>query len=183
MKVQCLNSSALKTRNLIKKTFAELIHEKKVLSKVSVSELVRRASITRSTFYTHYDNIYQVVEEYKMQTIELLCNEELKLYSIEDILHYFDTIFACLKENEETYHLLLTSNDSLLFLDSLKKIAGEKIWDVLKDTLNDPLDQLSFALFMDGIIVQIINYYRGESKFTLDQILTQTKKCFCKLFA
>ena len=60
MKVQGLNSSSKKTRNLIKKTFAELINEKKELNKITVTELVKRAEITRSTFYTHYDDIYEV---------------------------------------------------------------------------------------------------------------------------
>ena len=89
MKVQCLNSSSIKTRNLIKKSFAELINEKKQLSKITISELVKKANITRSTFYTHYDNIYQVAEEYQMQTIELLCNEDLILHTKQDILNYF----------------------------------------------------------------------------------------------
>ena len=63
MKVQCLNSSSIKTRNLIKKTFAELINEKKQLNKITVTELVKRAQLTRSTFYTHYDNIYEVAKD------------------------------------------------------------------------------------------------------------------------
>ena len=50
MKVRCLNSSALKTRNIIKDTFAKMINEKKQLEKITITELVNRAGITRSTF-------------------------------------------------------------------------------------------------------------------------------------
>ena len=110
MKVQCLNSSSIKTRNLIKKTFAELINEKKQLNKVTVTELVKRAQLTRSTFYTHYDNLYEVAQDYQLQTIELLCSENLKLYSKQDIENYFDNIIQCLKDNEETYKLLLAAD-------------------------------------------------------------------------
>lgn len=132
MKVQCLNSSSIKTRNLIKKAFAQLINEKKSLNKLTVTELVHKAEITRSTFYTHYDNLYEVAQEYQLETIELLCNKELKLYSRTDILEYFDNIFLCLKENEDTYKLLLTADDSLRFLDKLKNFANKKIYDALK---------------------------------------------------
>ena len=66
MKIQGLNSSSKKTRKLIKKAFAELIHEKKELSKITVTELVKRADITRSTFYTHYDDIYDVANDYQL---------------------------------------------------------------------------------------------------------------------
>ena len=34
--------------------------EKNELSNMSVTELVKLADITRSTFYTHYDSIYDV---------------------------------------------------------------------------------------------------------------------------
>ena len=94
MKVQGLNSSSRKTRNLIKKTFAELMNEKKELNKITVTELVKRADITRSTFYTHYDDIYEVVNDYQLETIELLVSDDKVLNSVQDIYDYFDEIFS-----------------------------------------------------------------------------------------
>ncbi len=176
MKVSCSNSSAIKTRNLIKKTFAELINEKKQLNKITVTELVNKANITRSTFYTHFDNIYQVAQEYQLQTIDLLCNENLKLYSKADILNYFDNIFICLKENEETYKLLLTTNDSLLFLDKLKKIASQKIYDALKYTSKDKYLSLTISFLMNGIMLEILKYFRNENSYSLDELLINIKK-------
>ena len=86
MKVQCLNASSRKTRKLIKTVFAELMQEKKKLSKIKVTELVKRADITRSTFYTHYDDIYEVAKDYELETIELLTCDDKILYTNEDIL-------------------------------------------------------------------------------------------------
>ena len=157
MKVQGLNSSSKKTKNLIKKTFAELINEKKELSKITVTELVKRADITRSTFYTHYDDIYDVVNEYQMETIELLVSEDKVLNSIQDIYNYFDEIFECLKKNEEIYKMLLVSNDSIAFLEELKKLAGEKIYNVLKNIIKDnEYLKLDINFYMDGIINELI---------------------------
>ena len=181
MKVQCLNSSAIKTRNLIKKTFAELLNEKESLEKITVTELVKRADITRSTFYTHYANIYEVVQEYKMQTIEIICNDDLKLYTRSDILEYFDNIFTCLKENEETYKLLLTVNDALLFLEKLKKIASNKITDALVNIYPTKDYNLTISFLMNGITIEIIKYYREESNYTLDDLLVNLKDWFQKL--
>ena len=182
MKVQCLNSSSVKTRNLIKKTFAELIHEKKQLDKITVTELVKRAQLTRSTFYTHYDNIYEVAHDYQMQTIELLCSEDLKLHSKEDINHYFDNIIQCLKDNEETYQLLLSADESLLFLEKLKKIASQKIYDTLKDTDKDDYLDLNISFLMNGILMEILKYFRGESHYSLDELLLNMKKWFWEIF-
>lgn len=57
MKVKNLNASSVKTRNLIRDTFAELLYEKKNINKITVTELVQRADINRSTFYSHYDDV------------------------------------------------------------------------------------------------------------------------------
>ena len=182
MKVKCLNSSSVKTRNLIKLTFAELINEKKQLDKVTVTELVKRANLTRSTFYTHYDNIYEVANDYQLQTIELLCSEDLCLYSKQDILNYFDNIIQCLKDNEDIYKLLLSADDSLLFLEKLKKIASNKIYDALKSEYNDKYLELNISFLMNGILMEILKYFRNESQYTLDEILFNMKRWFQKLF-
>ncbi len=182
MKVQCLNSSSIKTRNLIKKTFAELINEKKQLSKITVSELVKKANLTRSTFYTHYDNIYQVAEEYQMQTVELLCNEDLILNTKQDILNYFDNIYVCLKENEDTYKLLLNAKDSLPFLYKLKNIASDKIYKALINNSNDNCLDHTISFFMDGMILEIIKYFKSENNYTLKELFDNIKIWFNNLF-
>ena len=182
MKVQCLNSSSLKTRNLIKKTFAELINEKKQLNKITVTELVKRAELTRSTFYTHYDNIYEVAQDYQLQTIELLCSEDLKLYSKQDIINYFDNIIQCLKDNEEIYKLLLSADESLLFLEQLKNIASQKVYDALKNIYSDKYLQLDISFLMNGILMEILKYFRNESNYSLDDLSFNMKKWFEKIF-
>lgn len=182
MKVQCLNSSSIKTRNRIKKAFAELINEKKSLKKITVTELVKRADITRSTFYTHYEDIYEVAHDYQLQTIELLCSEDLKLYSKEDIENYFENIIKCLKDNEETYKLLLSANESLLFLEKLENIAVSKIYDALKYDYSDKYLNLNISFLMNGILMEVLKYFRNESEYSLDELLENMKKWFEKIF-
>ena len=182
MKVQCLNSSSVKTRNLIKKTFAELINEKKQLDKITVTELVKRADLTRSTFYTHYDNIYDVANDYKLQTISLLCSENLKLYSKKDIKDYFVNIIQCLKDNEKIYKLLLSADDSLLFLEKLKNIASQKIYQALKNSYKEKYLELNISFLMNGILVEIIKYFRNESNYSLDDLLLSMNNWLEKIF-
>ena len=182
MKVQCLNSSSIKTRNIIKKTFAELINEKKELNKITVTELVKRAEITRSTFYTHYDNIYEVAQDYQLQTIELLCNDELMLYSKADIKEYLANIIQCLKNNENTYKLLVSSDDTLPFLEELKKIATNKIYNALKNKCNDKYLELNISFFMNGVTVELLKYFRNSSSYSLDELLLNMTNWFEKIF-
>ena len=183
MKVQGLNASSKKTRNLIKKTFAELMNDKKELSKITVTELVKKAGITRSTFYTHYDDIYDVINDYQLETIELLVSDDKVLNSIQDIYNYFDEIFECLKKNEEIYKMLLVSNGSLIFLEQLKKLAGKKIYYAMQNIFkgNDLLE-LDVDFYMNGVISELIKYFREQSDYSLDELLENTKKWFEKIF-
>lgn len=184
MKVQGLNSSSRKTRNLIKTTFAELMQEKKELNKITVTELVKRAEITRSTFYTHYDDIYEVAKDYELETIELLTCDDKILYTKQDILNYFDEIIACLKKNEEIYKMLLSSNDTLFFLEKLRKMAIEKIFSALKNIYfsSNPYLELDVCFFINGVVAEFLKYFRNQSDYTLDELLTNTKKWYQKIF-
>lgn len=184
MKVQGLNSSSIKTRKLIKKTFAELINEKKELNKITVTELVKRAGITRSTFYTHYDDIYEVGDDYQLETIELLISDDIVLTSIDDIYNYFDDIIICLKKNENIYKMLLSSDDTLTFLEKLKKLSTQKIYYALKNIKkNDKYLELTVTFFMDGVIHELFKYFREQSDYTLDELLINMKTWFEKIFS
>lgn len=183
MKVQGLNSSSKKTRKLIKKTFAELMNEKKELDKITVTELVKRADITRSTFYTHYDDIYEVVNDYQLETIELLVSDDKILKSIQDIYHYFDEIFECLKKNEDIYKMLLVSKGSLEFLEELKKLAGEKIYHALQNIIkNNQYLELDVSFYMSGVISELVKYFREQSDYSLEEIMVNSKRWFEKVF-
>lgn len=184
MKVQGLNSSSKKTRKLIKRVFAELMNEKKELRKITVTELVKRADITRSTFYTHYDDIYDVANDYQLETIELLINDNNNgPYKKEDIFNYFNDVFTCLKKNESIYKMLLSSNETLFFLEKLRKLSNQKLYSAIKDTKkNNKYLELDINFFVDGLIFQIIKYFRDQSDFTLDELLINTKKWFEEIF-
>lgn len=183
MKVQGLNSSSRKTRNLIKETFAELMNEKKELSKITVTELVKRADITRGTFYTHYDDIYDVANDYQLETIDLLVSDDNILYNKEDVLSYFSDIINCLKENEKTYKMFLSSTEPLLFLDKLKKLASQKILFALQneDLQNDYLE-LDVSFFINGIMTELLKYFRDESDYNLDELHENMIKWFNRIF-
>ena len=50
------------THNVIKDAMLELLHSTG-FEEVTVSGLCRQAQVGRATFYTHYDNLMEVIEE------------------------------------------------------------------------------------------------------------------------
>lgn len=181
MKVKNLNSSSKKTKKLIKETFAILLKEKKELKNITVTELVKKADITRSTFYTHYDNIYEVAQGFQDEALDLLSQNTENINSLNDINNYFDYIINYLKENEEIYKNVLSSDEPLLFTNRLNKLINKK----LQDTINNQSPKntaMNISFFTDGCLNLIIKHFRGEINNSLDEINEYMKKMFKLVF-
>ena len=56
------HKNAARSRHLIKQAFAELLNEKD-MSKITVTDIVERANISRGTFYAHYLDVYDLYDK------------------------------------------------------------------------------------------------------------------------
>lgn len=177
MKARNLNNSSRKTRRLIKRIFAEMLSEKKELGKISVSELCRRADISRGTFYSHYDDIYSVAEDYENEMIDTFF-DNAGLLNSRDIMHFIDSIFEFIRQNNESYRLLCKSNDFLFAAKKLTSIASQKLIEL---SLNDgriadkTMLELDLKVFLEGLLCEYVKYCRGYSEVTIDGLYEYTK--------
>lgn len=125
-----------------------------------------------------------MINDYQLETIELLVSDDKVLNSIQDIYYYFDEIFECLKKNEDVYKMLLVSNGSLIFLEDLKKLAGAKIYYTMQNIVkSNKYLELDVNFYMDGVISELIKYFRDQSDYSLDEIFENSKKWFEKIFS
>ena len=178
MKAKNLNNSSAKTRALIKTTFAEMLSEKREIGKISVTELVSRAQINRGTFYSHYDDIYAVAEDYENELIDNFF-DNVRLLNSHDFEKFIDTFFEYIRKNDENYKLLCRSNDFLFAAKKLTTIISNKFLEIC---LNDPrffdkehLD-LDINIFIEGLTCEYVKYCRGYSATDIDDLYAFTKK-------
>jgi AcrR family transcriptional regulator len=183
VKVKNINRSSIKTRRKIKDAFAQLVNEKKEFSNITVTELVKRADITRSTFYTHYDSIYDVAKDFQNEALELISIDGKTLESIDDIDRYLDTIVAHLRENENIYKMLLSSNDALIFMERLNVLVKKHLYNgLVKYGVKDKQLNLKVTFFTDGCLNLFIRYYRDEVYDSLQSLSDFVKIMFRELF-
>ena len=79
--------------------------------------------------------------------------------------------------------MLLSSNATLVFLEELKRLAGKKIYNVLKNIIkNNEYLELDVDFYMYGIISELIKYFRGQSDYSSEELLVNSKKWFEKIF-
>ena len=120
--------SAARSRRLINQAFLELLREKP-FEKITVTDIVRRADINRSTFYAHYPDVRGLVEalmdQAVNQSVSLVANlsfEELFL----DPIPFLSGMLEIGLENRELYRLIGSSDFALRQVEKLKTILLEK---------------------------------------------------------
>lgn len=177
MKARNLNNSSKKTVKLIKKVFAEMLSEKKELGKISVSELCKRADISRGSFYSHYDDIYGVAEDYENEMIDTFF-DSARLLESQDIMYFIDSVFEFIRQNNENYRLLCRSNEFLFAAKKLTAIASAKLIEICRDDsrIRDRIHiELDLRIFLEGLLCEYVKSCRGYSEVTLDDLYEYTK--------
>ncbi len=172
MKVKNKNRSSIKTRQKIREAFAELLKEKNELSNMTVTELVKLADITRSTFYTHYDSIYDVAKDLQDETLELISIYDKDIRSINDLDKYIDRVIKNLKDNEDMYRTLLRSREPLLFIEKLSNMINKRLIDfnMFVETNYSDYSDLIVTFFTYGCVNLFVRYFMGDLKCSLDDI-------------
>lgn len=182
MKAQNLNNSSVKTRKLIRATFAEMLSEKREISKISVTELTRRADINRGTFYSHYDDIYSVAEDYENDLIEKFFDNS-RLLASSDFEKFINSFFSYIKENDENYKMLCRSDEMLFAVKRLALLSSNKCLELcLNDRRlkNRDFLELDITIFIEGLLMEYVKYCRGQSAVTPDQLKEYTLSWFKK---
>ena len=169
MKVKNKNRSSIKTRQKIREAFAELLKEKNELSNMTVTELVKLADITRSTFYTHYDSIYDVAKDLQDETLELISIYDKDIRSINDLDKYIDRVIKNLKDNEDMYRTLLRSREPLLFIEKLSNMINKRLID-FNMFVETNYSDLIVTFFTYGCVNLFVRYFMGDLKCSLDDI-------------
>lgn len=173
MKVQNKNASSLKTKMLIRNVFVDMLAEKKDLHKISVSELVKRAGIHRTTFYVHYSDIYGIIDEMETETIHNLLSSDVKLDSAEKRAAFLKKAFSYFTQQEDLYRILLASDAPMRFLQELTAMAKERIAEGIqaeRKDAGDPNIRLKIDLFLDGGKDAFIAFFRGKSTYELPEL-------------
>ncbi len=178
MKAANVNNSSRKTRKLIKKEFAEMLAEKRQLDKIYVSELCKRADISRGAFYSHYDDIYSVAEDFENELIDAFF-DNARLLSAENAEQFVDVFFDYIRKNDENYRLLCRSNDLLFVAKKLTSVVSAKLLEFCnedREVIDRQFVDVEINVFVEGLTCEYVKYCRGYSAVTLDELYAYTKR-------
>lgn len=161
------NRNALRSKRLLKRAFSELLAEKPY-DKITVTDITRRADLSRGTFYAHYDSITDLLKE--------LINEIMtKLLSVVDIastpsfLDDPDPVIKLVSDNvtqeESLYRTLMGTSAADSFISLMKQNITNRI---MENTEDDPaaggrqMMQVSVTYIAGGLVDIYCAWLRGD---------------------
>lgn len=164
----------LKTKTAIRNAFLQLL-QKKELNQISISEIANLALIDRKTFYSHYNGIFDLVDEIEDDIITTIGELVLNI----DAYNFFSdpmVILSVLKTVTEhdsfifARTLSMKGNDKLLtkFVDSIKMLVVKE----LKSKLDMPDKKLEILVDFNisGMISCYQNWLREGRKIPIENL-------------
>lgn len=170
--------SAVRSRRLIHQAFLELLQEKP-FEKITVTDIVKRADINRSTFYAHYPDVRGLVEEIidqvvssSMEVVAGLSFQEL----FSDPKPFLQKLSAAGMEHMELYKLLVQSDFAIRQVEILKSILLEKAAstvDIPEHIRKSAAFQIQANFFIGGILNTYQQWILGNLDCTSEEISEQ----------
>ena len=119
-KEQCkMNRSVRRTQRELRRSLLELIKEKPIM-RITAKEIYERADIGRTTFYAHYKDQFDILNEIEQKTIEkfeeiLKKHEVDKKASSKEIVETAIEILKEIADNLSILNILLSENGNIIF--------------------------------------------------------------------
>lgn len=110
------------TVHMIQNIFLELLKEKPV-AKITVKEICERAEINRSTFYKHYQDVYDLMEKLENEAVEAF-EKLLDSYVQNETVPALVTLLTSLRENRELLLSLLANSSNDDFMKRLTDVCS-----------------------------------------------------------
>lgn len=167
--------SSIRSKNLIKKALAKLIHEKE-LAKITVSDIIREADISRGTFYAHFSDVNAVVNQIESEEMKNLM-DFVDRYGFENIRtnpqKFVTLVCEYMQRDMDYYRMLAQSNILNNFLWRLVYVYYErlleKVLSAQPDTDRNEAD-LYLIYITSGAKTVILSWLNGEIKGSPEQI-------------
>jgi AcrR family transcriptional regulator len=154
----------IRSKMLIRNSVIDLVEKKGNLSSITISEVVERANINRGTFYNHYNNVVEVIEELKDERVKMFLDELKKIASFKDFEQFINSIVKHFKENENTYRKLVRGV-SRSMIDDLKIEVVKEI-----RRINPKIDAFNITFVANAITGMYLDYLQNRSDFSLEEI-------------
>jgi Transcriptional regulator len=159
----------LRTKAAIREAFLALL-QKKNAEEITVTELAREANIERKTFYLHYNNIQEIINEIETVVVEMIA-EATKGLSVNS-REFFAALTNVMSDNFDYFALIMQDPKYITYQNRSQSILRSALIAHYRETTS--LDGERLERYADfyaaGISSIYINWCQNGQKLSLDDL-------------
>ena len=175
------NRSSRRSRRLIRQAFESLIQERE-FSRITVTDIVERADLNRSTFYAHYPDIFGIVEEMQNEIMQ----RHMQIFSniqyrnmLKDPMPYLQCITDTMQESIALARTLGLSEGIYQKPGRFQTMMEHDIMnhsDIPEEVRKSPHFAIRVHFFLGGIMNVYQQWAEGSLNCSLDQVTAHIAK-------
>lgn len=146
-----------KTKKALRDGLTSLMYTKS-MKDITVKELTDEVDLNRGTFYLHYNDIFDMIEQLETELISEF-EKALSSYTPEVIsgppYPLLENVFEFLKENADLCTVLLSNNGDIAFVNKVKDIVCQKCfhdWFVMLPAYSTKHFDYLYSFILSGCI-------------------------------
>lgn len=159
---------------IIREVYRIMQKEKRPVSKITVREICEGTGINRSTFYAHYQDVFDVVEKVEQQIAKMTGEAFINNLPKEDWMHAgFVNLFAFIREYKEFYLLYLEDSRRMRAIEMLIEPHQEKLGSVDPKTLGySSREEMAYAqdFFAAGAAALLYRWLKNGCKESPEEL-------------
>ncbi|MCM1053387.1 MAG: TetR/AcrR family transcriptional regulator [Ruminococcus sp.] len=172
-----------KTKKALFNSLLELM-KIKAFEEITISDICEVALVNRSTFYTHFDDKYELLVALLDNQKSILLNElrknEEEVNTKEYFMEMLKIIILHAEENRNVYSSILLKNRNGILIDILLDVVKRDIDDRLEKDFNpnnNTIPRSFISRFYLGAILSIgLDWLSENKKYTKEEILLYIDK-------
>ena len=161
------------TKQAIKKTLIQQIEEVG-FERVTVKNLALAANINRGTFYLHYTDKFEVMEDLQQELLNELEGYVKNVQPVEafhtvkkgQLYQPFVEIFQCIKRHARVFRVFLGEQGSPIFINKMKKVFSNQLLNslsLIQEETVDPEFRQYLQAFLSSAILGVIQEWLDSS--------------------
>ena len=181
MGTELIDRRIRKTRKQLKDCLISLLKTKRIQD-ITVRELTEMADLNRGTFYLHYKDVFDLLEQTETELLGKL-NSVIQKHRAEELLdrpfNILHEVYTLVYENASLVEILLGENGDLNFLNRMKQIMRDKClhdWMEVVRTESTAVFDAYFAFIVSGCLGLVQHWLKTGLKETPVQMARLTEK-------
>ena len=166
------NRRTLYSKKVMIDAFLMLLQEKP-LNKITVTDICKKADINRGTFYSYYNDPFDLMRSIEEEMIEKMMST-ITISGDESLQNMLNEIFNLILENKEFCKILFNEKNSSYVLSTLLNSAYEKkIEDIKKQfpMANETQLEYYFTYVTGGTIEIIRKWINDDMKIPAGEVI------------